>query len=127
MLPVLYSLLLLAPVAAASSPETGNDAVKEAVAEISDTLSGAVTVSSYKQVLPVGRLASPVTSIEAGERDERGIEDHRTLSSLVPNLHIPDYGSSMTSTIYLRGFGSRMENPVMGEAFDRLGKMDIFA
>ena len=118
MLPFLYSLLLLAPVAAASSPETGNDAVKEAVAEISDTLSGAVTVSSYKQVLPVGRLASPVTSIEAGEMDERGIEDIRKLSSIVPNLHIPDYGSSMTSTIYLRGFGSRMENPVMGLYID---------
>ena len=40
MLPFLYSLLLLAPVAASIFPETGNDAVKEAVAEISDTLPG---------------------------------------------------------------------------------------
>ena len=51
--------------------------------------------------------------------DERGIEDIRKLSSIVPEPAYPwTTGSSMTSTIYLRGFGSRMENPVMGLYID---------
>ena len=79
-----------------------------------DTLTSAVVETSVKQVLPLERLASPVSVIYLNELDERGIDSPKSLSAIVPNLHIPDYGSAMTSSIYLRGFGSRMENPVLG-------------
>ena len=46
------------------------------------------------------------------------------LSSRVPGLHIPDYGASLTSTIYLRGLGSRMENPVLGLYVDGFPVLD---
>ena len=82
--------------------------------EVSDTLTGAVVESSMKQVLDMERLASPVSVVYLNELENRGITSPKDLSAMIPNLHIPDYGSSMTSTVYLRGFGSRMENPVMG-------------
>lgn len=86
--------------------------------ELHDTLSSAVVETSVKQILPLERLASPVSVIYLNELDERGIDSPKSLSAIVPNLHIPDYGSAMTSSIYLRGFGSRMENPVLGLYID---------
>lgn len=52
------------------------------------------------------------------EIEDRRIDSPKKLSAIVPNLHIPEYGSAMTSSIYLRGFGSRMENPVLGMYVD---------
>ena len=46
------------------------------------------------------------------------------LSGQVPGLHIPEYGASLTSTIYLRGLGSRMENPVLGLYLDGIPIVD---
>ena len=81
---------------------------------VADTLTEAVVETSVKQILPLERMAVPVSVVYLNELDERGIDSPKKLSAVVPNLHIPDYGSSMTSSIYLRGFGSRMENPVLG-------------
>jgi outer membrane receptor protein involved in Fe transport len=83
-----------------------------------DTLSSAVVETSVKQILPLERLAAPVSVMYLNQLEERGIDSPKKLSSIVPNLHIPDYGSSMTSSIYLRGYGSRMENPVLGLYID---------
>ena len=79
-----------------------------------DTLQGAVHVSSAKQVLPVEDIPSAVSVMEAGEIENRGVGSIKDFTDVMPNLYIPDYGSSMTSSVYLRGFGSRMDNPVMG-------------
>ena len=115
-LPLFLSSVLLAAPAGDAGPaeETA----------LSDTLSGAVLVSDYKQVLPVGQVASPVTGLNMAQMDTRGIDDIKKLSSLVPNLHIPDYGSSMTSSVYLRGFGSRIDNPVIGLYIDDIPVMN---
>ena len=115
-LPLFLSSVLLAAPAGDAGPaeETA----------LSDTLSGVVLVSDYKQVLPVGQVASPVTGLNMAQMDTRGIDDIKKLSSLVPNLHIPDYGSSMTSSVYLRGFGSRIDNPVIGLYIDDIPVMN---
>ena len=112
----LYSLPAAALLSLGPAPEP------EAV--ITDTLSESVLVTSYKQVLPMERIASPVSEIGMAELDSRGISDIKKLSSVVPNLHIPDYGSSMTSSIYLRGFGSRIDNPVVGMYVDDIPVMN---
>lgn len=54
----------------------------------------------------------------------RRMDTHGRLSALVPGLLIPEYGASLTSTIYLRGIGSRMENPSMGLYVDGIPIMD---
>ena len=82
--------------------------------ELKDTLSYSIVETSSKQTLPLERLASPVSVVYLDELEDRLIDSPKKLSAIIPNLHIPDYGSAMTSSIYLRGFGSRMENPVLG-------------
>lgn len=82
--------------------------------EMSDTLSAVTVVTDFKQSLPLSSLASPVSTFYLNDIDDKGLSSPKQLSGMVPNLHIPDYGSAMTSSVYLRGFGSRMDNPVMG-------------
>lgn len=51
----------------------------------------------------------PSTSIKAGQ-----IVDVKSLSTTLPNFYNPDYGSRTTSSIYIRGIGSRMDQPAVG-------------
>ena len=38
----------------------------------------------------------------------------KSASQFVPNLYMPDYGSRLTSAIYIRGIGSRINTPAVG-------------
>ena len=92
--------------------------------EAADTLSASSVQSSVKQSMRLDRLASPSTSAFVREMEQRGLGSPKDLSSIVPNLHIPDYGSAMTSSVYLRGFGSRIDNPVLGLYIDDFPILD---
>ena len=43
-----------------------------------------------------------------------GVRDLRELSSFVPNFTMPNYGSRYTSSMYIRGIGSRVNSPAVG-------------
>lgn len=60
----------------------------------------------------------PVTSISRGEILRLGIETVRDVSDIVPNMFSPAYGSRMTSSIYMRGLGSRIDQAVVGLTID---------
>lgn len=99
-------------------------AVLDAVLPSVDTLSGAVVVSSVKSRLSYDEMSVPVTSLTLRQLEAESIGAPKSLSGKIPGLMIPDYGSSMTSTIYIRGIGSRMENPVMGLYLDDIPVLD---
>ncbi len=44
----------------------------------------------------------------------------KSISDVVPNLYIPDYGSRITSSIYVRGIGARMDQPAVGLTVDNI-------
>ncbi len=97
------------------------------VSPYNDTLSQYlpdVTVTALKESVALENVASAVSEISYPTLKSNGIYRPNSLSSIVPGLHIPDYGASMTSTIYLRGLGSRMENPVMGLYIDGIPVID---
>ena len=81
-------------------------------------------VTALKETLPLNKLAAASTSIRAEELKSTDSYRPQKLSGLVPGLHIPDYGASLTSTIYIRGLGSRMENPVLGLYVDGIPVLD---
>jgi outer membrane receptor protein involved in Fe transport len=63
------------------------------------------------------RLAfAPVSSSMYSGSDlfSLGVRDLRELSSYVPNFVLPNYGSRYTSSIYVRGTGSRFNSPAVG-------------
>lgn len=92
--------------------------------EAQDTLLRPASVTALKEIVSPDRIASPVSVIQKESLRRRGTYRPNMLSEIVPGLHIPAYGASLTSTIYLRGLGSRMENPAMGLYLDGIPVID---
>ena len=63
-------------------------------------------------------ISSTVLSPAAIERER--VLSVKDLSAVVPNFYQPDYGSRMTSSIYVRGFGARIDQPVVGVNVDEI-------
>ena len=53
------------------------------------------------------------TSFAQREMQTRVIQGMKDLSTQVPNLFIPNYGSRLTTSVYIRGVGSRMGTPAV--------------
>lgn len=85
-----------------------------------DTLAASY-VSAAKEEMPAG---AAVTAVSALQLKQYGVTNPKDLQALVPGVHLPDYGASLTSSIYVRGFGSRMENPVIGLYVDDFPILD---
>ena len=51
------------------------------------------------------------------------IRDLRDLSAFVPSFTMPNYGSRYTSSMYVRGIGSRINNPAVGVYYDNIPLM----
>ena len=85
-----------------------------------DTLAPSYATAA-KEEMPVG---AAVTALSARQLQQYGVNNPKALPGLVPGMHLPDYGASLTSSIYVRGFGSRMENPVIGLYVDDFPILD---
>ncbi len=83
-----------------------------------------VEVTAIKQglVLRDQPVAAAVLSRTRLERTR--VAALKDLSESIPNLHLPDYGSRMTSSIYVRGLGARIDQPVMGLNVDNVPVMN---
>lgn len=67
-------------------------------------------------------ISSSVVNLEYLNREVvRSVKD---LSAMMPNFYQPDYGSRMTSSVYVRGFGARIDQPVMGMMVDGVSFMN---
>lgn len=64
--------------------------------------------------------AEAVTRISGSQARALGVESPHDIGLITPNVYMPDYGSRMTSTIYVRGLGARMDQPVMGLSVDNV-------
>lgn len=94
-------------------------------AEIQDTVSlPEVEVSVSRVPVAVVRQQSAVSVIDSRLLDETQATTPKEVSALIPNVYMPDYGSAMTSSIYIRGMGSRINEPVMGMVVDGIPLMD---
>ena len=91
---------------------------------VRDTVLQEARVTALKEALPVAQMASSVSMIGPQLLRNSGSYRPNSLSAMVPGLYMPDYGASLTSTIYMRGLGSRMENPVLGLYVDGIPVLD---
>ncbi len=61
-----------------------------------------------------------VTLIGGPELERLDAVSIKGISDVVPNFYIPDYGSRITSSIYVRGIGARMDQPAVGLVVDNV-------
>lgn len=96
----------------------------ETASTLSDTLSlNEVTVTAIKQSADLRTQATALTVIGRQEAERNQVTSVKTAADLVPNLFIPDYGSRMTSTVYVRGIGTRIDQPAVGLTIDNVPVM----
>ncbi|MDR0995585.1 MAG: Plug domain-containing protein, partial [Tannerella sp.] len=83
-----------------------------------------VVTSSTKETNSLRKLPGSVSLVGPQAIRERGISALKDLSTLVPNLYIPDYGSRQTSAIYIRGIGARSSGQSIGLYVDNVPYLD---
>lgn len=89
--------------------------------EIPDTVVlSEVSISAVKQGLSLKGAPVASTIIGRSQIEELNIMAIKGISDLVPNFYIPDYGSRITSSIYVRGIGARMDQPAVGLNIDNV-------
>ena len=96
--------------------------------ELNDTskvvdLDEVVVVSQPKD----GRLLrhQPLSSMVLTQQEMNSLQirDLSALSNYVPSFNMPQYGSRLTSSLYVRGIGSRINNPAVGIYLDNMPLM----
>ena len=93
------------------------------VEPIDSVLPSVEIVSSVKMADDEAAMYSS-TSLRRAELENRHLTSVKELSALAPNFYQPDYGSRMTSSMYVRGFGSRIDQPVVGMNVDGVPVMN---
>ncbi len=73
-----------------------------------------VIVSSSKETFRYKELPASVSLITASRLERENTISLRGVTSLAPNFYMPEYGSKLTSPVYIRGIGSRINSPSVG-------------
>ena len=100
----------------------------EGIEEMSDTsrvqdLDEVIVVSQPKEQVRL-RLQPLSSTVMVGDQlNQLHITDLSQLSQFVPSFTMPAYGSRLTSSMYVRGIGSRINNPAVGVYYDNMPLM----
>lgn len=79
-----------------------------------------ITVRSPKYNSNIFQLPAAATMMPARIIDNYQIGSLPDISGLVPNFFMPDYGSKLTSPVYIRGIGTRINTPSVGLYVDNI-------
>lgn len=82
-----------------------------------------VVVSQPKEAFRLRQQSLSSTSVGGFQIQNLGIRDLRELSSYIPNFVMPNYGSRLSSAMYVRGIGSRVNSPAVGIYLDGIPVM----
>lgn len=94
-------------------------AIPSVAEELGDTskvhdLDEVTVVSQPKEVFRLRLQPVSSTMLSRQTINLLGLHDLREISSFVPSFVMPDYGSRLTSSVYVRGIGSRVNAPAVG-------------
>ena len=81
-----------------------------------------VVISQPKENLRLRLLPLSSTILTSAEMNNRNIRDLSQLSAYVPSFTMPAYGSRLTSSMYVRGIGSRTGSLPLIAIFIRLNE-----
>ncbi len=79
-----------------------------------------VVIANLRDSKSLQEQATAFTSFGENQLEYREIKSVKDVSGKSPNFFMPDFGSSMTSAIFVRGFGSMSGTPVVGMNIDNV-------
>lgn len=110
------SLATLFILLSSSAIAATNDTV---VSELSE-----LNVVAMKQETALSNEAVSATLLSTSAIDRMNAVSLKGVSDAVPNFYMPDYGSRVTSSIYVRGIGARMDQPAVGLNVDNVSLLN---
>ena len=98
-------------------------------ADIADTtkiyqLEDVNVVATLKEHGGIRQQAAATTTVSRQQLESGHVTSLKGAAPLVPNLFMPDYGSRLTSAVYIRGVGSRVNTPAVGLYVDNIQCID---
>ena len=83
-----------------------------------------VVIATPKETNRLRQTSVSATLFAKDQLRSDAVSSVKSLSGLVPNLFIPDYGSKLTTSLYVRGIGSRINTPAVGLYVDNIPYVD---
>lgn len=90
-----------------------------------DIMDEIVVVSTPKEHDALRRQPLSASTMGVVQLRQLGVTNIKDLTANIPGLFIPDYGSRLTSSIYLRGVGSRIGTPAVTMYVDNIPMPDM--
>lgn len=122
-LPLLAAASLATNSAVAATPESFTDIIPKDTTKVVD-IEEIVVIATPKETNRLRQTAVSATLFSKDELRSEIISSVKSLSALVPNLFVPDYGSKLTTSLYVRGIGSRINTPAVGLYVDNIPYVD---
>jgi len=102
------------PTAHADEVNNPKDTVK--VVDIEEV----VVIATPKENAYLRQQTLSSTSFSQADMKAKNLTSVKSISAMVPNLYIPNYGSKLTTATYIRGVGSRINTPAVGLYVDNI-------
>lgn len=83
-----------------------------------------LVIATPKENRKLREQPTAVTLLSQQDMQASQVNTIKNLTALVPNMFIPDYGSRLTSAVYIRGIGSRINTPSVGLYVDNIPYID---
>lgn len=113
----LITAIATALAATQATAHTDNNATTADSSRVFD-LDEVVVVSLPKETYRLRQQPLSSSTFTAADINRLGTPDIRSLSAFAPSFTMPNYGARLTSTAYIRGIGSRVNNPAVGMYVD---------
>lgn len=97
---------------------------RDSVPTVSETLLDELDVVAVKGHTNYRQRSMSGNHLSLARAENLGVVGIKGMSDVVPNFYMPDYGSRITSSIYVRGIGARMDQPAVGLTVDNVGIMN---
>ena len=100
----------------------GNNIVNDTIRTYN--LNEVILTSSTKETNDLRSIPAAASIFSPQQIISKQISSIKEISTLVPNLYMPDYGAKLTSAIYIRGIGTRSSGQSIGVYVDNVPYLD---
>ena len=114
---LIVSLYLISSIINASEPIIDKDSIRS-------YLIGEIEVVAFKANKDLSIQPVSATTLTKEVLQHHNFINIKEISAFVPNFFMPDYGSKLTSPVYIRGIGSRINAPSVGLYVDGIPYFD---
>ena len=116
---VTLPLVLTAAVSAMANPAITDKTSTKDTTKVID-IEEIVIIATPKDNNRLRQQPVSATSFSQNDMRNNAVTSVKSITGLVPNLFIPDYGSKLTTSVYVRGIGSRVNTPAVGLYVDNI-------